>query len=241
VENGTNAMDLVFCRNVLMYFEPARAAQVLHKLEGSLRDDGWLFLNPVEAPHVSPGGLVPVHFEGAIVHRKRAALHPTPAPIEPGLPVPPLPRRAERPIVVTHEPPPRDAAALAQRAQDCANRGELEQARAWCERAVAADKLDAHAHYLLASILQELRLADEAASALRRTLYLEPRHVLAHYALGHLARRKGRAHESVRHFRNALRAIGRWSAEDAAREFDGMDVTRLAEVIRASIATEARA
>jgi len=70
VGNGTNAMDVVFCRNVLMYFEPARAKQVVQKLGRSLLEDGWLFVNPVEIPHVALPQLVPIHFPGAIVHRK---------------------------------------------------------------------------------------------------------------------------------------------------------------------------
>jgi hypothetical protein len=54
-------------------------------------------------------------------------------------------------------------------------------------------------------------------------------------------RRQGRVLESARHFRNALRAIDAWSPDEAARAFDGMDVTRLAEVIRASMAQGAAA
>jgi chemotaxis protein methyltransferase CheR len=238
IENGTNAMDIVFCRNVLMYFEQSRALDVLRKLGRSLRQDGWIFLNPVEVPHVSLPEFVPVHLDGAIVHRKRDTA-PIAAPAAPALPfdVAPPPVAVSR--RETPAPQPReealDAATLAQRARDCADRGELEQARTWCERAVSADKLDARSHYLLASVLQELRQTDAAANELRRTLYLEPRHVLAHYALGHLARRQGRAHESVRHFRNALRAIDAWTPDEAARAFEGMDVARLAEVIRASM------
>jgi chemotaxis protein methyltransferase CheR len=243
IENGTNAMDVIFCRNVLMYFEPERARQVMGKLAHSLRDDGWLFVNPVEVPHVSLPGLVPVHLDGAIVHRKRdafpAQVASTPAPPPEAPSTRYVPPTAPQ-IVMQPEPAP-DPDALSRRARECANRGELEEARAWCERAVAADKLNAHSHYLLASVLQELRLADAAASALRRTLYLEPRHVLAHYALGHLSRRQGRVLESARHFRNALRAIDAWAPDEAAREFDGMDVMRLAEVIRASMAQGASA
>lgn len=243
VESGTNAIDLIFCRNVLMYFEQARALDVLRKFERSLREDGWLFLNPVEVPHLGLPELVAVHFDGAIAHRKTGSA----ATIAPAASVPPdiappqivVPRRESRAPVPGEQAS--DAAALARRARDCADRGELVQARAWCERAVAADKLNAHSHYLLASVLHELRLGDAAASELRRTLYLEPRHVLAHYALGHLARRQGHAHESTRHFRNALRAIEGWASEDAAREFEGMDLRRLAEVIRASMVAGARA
>lgn len=247
VENGTNAMDLIFCRNVLMYFEPTRARAALRRLEHSLRDDGWLFVNPVEVPHVGLPGLEPVHFDGAIAHRKRGANVAVPvANIPPATPEPIAMPVAARAPAITRQEPRRptapDAATLARQAQDCANRGALEEARRWCERAIAADKLDARSHFLLAGVLQELRLGEEAASALRRTIYLEPRHVLAHYALGHLARQGGRADEAARHFRNALRAIGAWSPQDAAREFDGMDVQRLAEVIRAGMkVAEARA
>jgi len=46
--NNTSAMDLIVCRNVLMYFTPERAAQVLGRLERSLGDGGWLALAPAE-------------------------------------------------------------------------------------------------------------------------------------------------------------------------------------------------
>jgi len=73
VANGTNAMDIVFCRNVLMYFEPAHANRVLQRLGWSLVEDGWLFLNPVEIPHAALPQLAPVHFGDVIVHRKTSA------------------------------------------------------------------------------------------------------------------------------------------------------------------------
>ena len=47
--NGTNAMDLIFCRNVLMYFSPERAARVVHGLRRALIDSGCLFVSTVEA------------------------------------------------------------------------------------------------------------------------------------------------------------------------------------------------
>jgi len=42
VEPG--CMDLVLCRNVLIYFDPAAIARVARRLVDSLSDDGWLFL-----------------------------------------------------------------------------------------------------------------------------------------------------------------------------------------------------
>ncbi len=42
--------DVVFCRNVLIYFDPPTAAAVLYRLADALRPGGALVLGPVELP-----------------------------------------------------------------------------------------------------------------------------------------------------------------------------------------------
>jgi chemotaxis protein methyltransferase CheR len=268
IANGTNAMDLVFCRNVLMYFEPQRSRSVLASLGQSLRDDGWLFVNPVEIPHAAVMQLVSVPMPGAIGLRRRATAAAVPeatgvvappavivtGPLVPepagtrGATVVPAQARAERgrerPNDDSRPPDPRlrgDDNELLLRAREAADRGELEAALQWCRRSIEADKVDAHAHYLLASILQELGRHAESAAALRRTLYLEPDHVLAHVALGNIARRDGHAREAERHFRNALDKVAACPPEAVLGEFEGMPAGRLAETIRASLAQRRRA
>ena len=44
----TNAMDVIFCRNVLMYFTPAQARKVVRNLRHALVDGGWLVVSPSE-------------------------------------------------------------------------------------------------------------------------------------------------------------------------------------------------
>jgi chemotaxis protein methyltransferase CheR len=44
------ACDVVFCRNVLAYFEPPVSRAVLAKLFGALRPGGLLVVGPVELP-----------------------------------------------------------------------------------------------------------------------------------------------------------------------------------------------
>jgi chemotaxis protein methyltransferase CheR len=72
VGNSTNAMDIIFCRNVLMYFEAARSRQLIGRLGLSLMEGGWLFVSPVETPQVVWPRLVEVKFPGAIVYRKES-------------------------------------------------------------------------------------------------------------------------------------------------------------------------
>lgn len=47
--NNTNAMDIIFCRNVLMYFVPEVAGKVAPNLHRSLVDGGFLIVSPAEA------------------------------------------------------------------------------------------------------------------------------------------------------------------------------------------------
>ena len=42
--SGIGAMDVILCRNVLIYFDRVTVAQVASRLLGSLSEDGWLFL-----------------------------------------------------------------------------------------------------------------------------------------------------------------------------------------------------
>ncbi|TAN49717.1 MAG: protein-glutamate O-methyltransferase CheR, partial [Betaproteobacteria bacterium] len=78
VEGGTNAMDIVFCRNVLMYFEAAHGRRALEKLGRSLVSGGWLFVNPVEISHMAVPQLSTVNLPGAIVYRKGIRLPAAP-------------------------------------------------------------------------------------------------------------------------------------------------------------------
>lgn len=68
--SNTNAMDLVFCRNVLMYFGSERAKEVVRKLRLSLLDGGWLIVSPCEASHVLFEQFTTVNFPGTIFYQK---------------------------------------------------------------------------------------------------------------------------------------------------------------------------
>ncbi len=48
LDTGANAMDIILCRNVLMYFEPAQIKQVVRKLHHSLVEGGWLIVSSSE-------------------------------------------------------------------------------------------------------------------------------------------------------------------------------------------------
>lgn len=96
--NNTNAMDLVLCRNVLMYFAPEHAARVVGKLHESLVDNGWLLVAPSEASQVLFRRFTAVDFPEAMFYRKTAGSTARPDGFEsaPTMLPPPQPFRTRR-------------------------------------------------------------------------------------------------------------------------------------------------
>lgn len=260
--NNTNAMDLIFCRNVLMYFAPTRARLVGQRLYHSLVEGGWLVVGASElSQHVFPQ-FASVRFPGAMVYRREAKKSRPPVvfPLETGpaqrMPVrlplesaaaaapvapPPQPRRREltrpaEPVETAREEAPPD---VAQAVRALANQGRLGEACAACEGAIIADKLNPGLYYLGATILQEQNREGEAMAALKRALYLDPNFVLAHFALGNLAQRQGHAAAAKRSFKNVLALLGAHGPDDLLPEAEGLTAGRLREIIRATLQTGA--
>jgi chemotaxis protein methyltransferase CheR len=68
--NNTNAIDIIFCRNVMLYFEPALIEMVTARFHRALRDGGWLFVSPTEVAHRSFDGFMCRRFPGALAYEK---------------------------------------------------------------------------------------------------------------------------------------------------------------------------
>lgn len=73
--NGTNAMDLILCRNVLMYFSVSHVKRVIESLHRCLKEDGWLGVSSVEASHDLFSAFKPVNQNGVTFYRKNDVIH----------------------------------------------------------------------------------------------------------------------------------------------------------------------
>ncbi|MFH0825663.1 MAG: CheR family methyltransferase [Pseudomonadota bacterium] len=78
----TADMDVIFCRNVLMYFSSHRQERVIDNLCRNLTDGGLFVVSPAEASLVRHDNLVVEHHPGAIVFRKTAEKSVKPKPFE---------------------------------------------------------------------------------------------------------------------------------------------------------------
>lgn len=60
--NGTNAQDLIICRNVLIYFDAETIAQLMKRLEKSLAQEGYLLLGASD-PIITSGLNLDFHYK----------------------------------------------------------------------------------------------------------------------------------------------------------------------------------
>jgi chemotaxis protein methyltransferase CheR len=242
----TLAMDLIFCRNVLMYFTTEQARKVAGQLRRALRDDGWLVISSGDGSQALSGLFAPVNLPGAILYRKKNVVESAPLPawtppavIEPAVFITPA-----LAATVPLEPPPtpqtRDR-SFSEQARALADQGQLEEALRCCDRWISHDASDPAARYLHAVVLQELANAAQARRSLQQALYLDPNFVLAHFALGNLERGEERHEEARRHFHNALMLLGKCAPEELLPESDGLTAARLGQILAALLEIEAAA
>ena len=255
---NTNVLDLILCRNVLMYLTPDHQTQVIGKLRQCLVQGGWLITGPSESNDALSSEFGSVNFQGAPFYRKGLMIGDGRLAIEKQPTFSPTERRFtndqqpdvsssqsainnhQSSIQETPSPPDFHSSIDNQQssihlARSAANQGSLSEALGHCEKAIAADRFNPGHYYLRASILQEQGRLYEAVTDLRKALYLDQDFIPALILLGNLIRQQGNRRGSSRHFRNALRLLDRRPPEEVITGAEGLTAGRLLEMIRSTM------
>jgi chemotaxis protein methyltransferase WspC len=194
---GRGPYDLIFCRNLLIYFYPQAQGQTLESLRQLLTADGLLFVGSAETALLAQHGFSSVKkMPMAFAFRKSAsvAFHPLPKK----QPKVWSPSRADRtkgyhkPDLAIHKKAvdetvkqekgrPPDLAF----AKQLADKGQLGEAAEICEVSLREQGPSAPAFHLLGLIRDSAGDQHQASEFYRKALYLEPDHydVLIHLAL----------------------------------------------------------
>ncbi len=242
---NTNAMDLLLCRNVLMYFTSDVQRAVVARLRESLAIGGWLIVAPTEASTEVFRSLVPVNLPGAIFYRKTQSPFMASLPILlPETNVPELPSLMcvtdepaascfdEAPAVAPVEektPHQPDRGVDLQSVRVLANQGHLEQARRLCETVLAQERLNPEVSLLHAAICQEQGDIHAAIEAVGRAIYLDPDSAAAHFMLGCLLLRQGDRQRGRRSLEAVEALLRSASPDETVAGSDGLTAGRLLE------------
>jgi chemotaxis protein methyltransferase CheR len=202
---------VVFCRNLLMYLNPATHAALIARMTGALAPGGFLFLGHTDSLGSRPAGLESRQSHHTFYYRRPTAT----APVVPVIRPEPAPRR-EMPVTTGPDlyertmglliaerfgealavveaglgdrPPPRN---LLLHAVLLAHAGRLDEAEMVCRRLLDTDGLYADAHHLLAVCLEDGASAEVAIGHYRLAAYLDATFAMPRLRLGLLARRRG--------------------------------------------------
>jgi len=258
VMTNTNAMDLILCRNVIMYFTRDAQQATLSRLQDALVSGGWLAVSPAEAAADLVRPLVLVQFPWATFFRKEprdasdeAASLPTRTlaqwPAEASVPVldlaavvpdtpcdPPVFPQVQMQVHAAATPP--ETEPILERARAFADRGRLEEAYRLCQTALGRDRLDVEAHLMLAAVCQEREDIPAALEALRRAIYLDPDSASANFLLGSLLFRQGHMGRARRCMETVVTLLCAVPRDEPVRGSGGLTAGRLLETAQGYLA-----
>lgn len=223
IDTSLNAgrYDIIFCRNLLIYFDDATTAGAIARLRLMLDDDGALFAGYAEVPAFCSNGFTPMRMPGAFALKKerRAVARGATAPVETATAPPPRPAAAParlrsaappaKPAATAPAPAPPSPAALLEQASRLADSGELAPAAALCHEVLRLDPGAADAYFILGIVSECERKPGVADGYWRRCIYLQPDHyeALCHLAL--LAEQQGDSAQAAALRQRAARVYGR--------------------------------
>ena len=285
VRTNTHNMDVIFCRNVLMYFKPKEVVQVAHRFFRSLAEKGWLLTSAVElnddyfsdfAVQKYNQGIFyrKVPKDDKIIHpqclttatgssanpgksapsRKVNPAQPVPRPSSPG---PVMQKRKETSIMSAGEvhelfekgqyhlcvqqclrlleKKSSDINVITLLVKSYANSGNLTEARRWGDKLLLRDGATADSYCLVATILIEENEISLAESILKRALFMDQNHILAHFLMGNLYKRNGNRHIASKHFKNVTDLLSVFHGNVLVDGFEGLTAGRIIEITEALI------
>ncbi|ELX13396.1 chemotaxis protein methyltransferase CheR [Janthinobacterium sp. HH01] len=194
----TGYYDVIFCRNLLIYFDKPTTKAAIARLNALLSEDGLLFAGYAEVPSFCQYGFMPLQYPQAFglkkesAHAAKRAVKPVPkttpraarpAPVAAPSPVPMRVRAgAPTPMPAAHVPLP--AADLLAEARRLADLGQLKEAENKSRDHLAQSPDSAEAYFILGLVNELTNKHKLAEDYWKRCIYLQPDH---YEALCHLA------------------------------------------------------
>lgn len=207
--NNTNAMDLIFCRNVLMYFSPDRAGKTIQGFYNSLVDNGLLVVGPTDAMKSLSTQFVPVNFDYFTIYRKdinkpqpveemRRAITPTyvpPVKIEPEVAYLPTETLGTKNVEKTEPDPYLEARMMFE--QGCYR----EAAERLAGQTASADPKGIS---LLARVYANQGRLDDALDWCRKAISVDTVNAGHYYLLATILQEQGQPEEAIKSLKKAL-------------------------------------
>ncbi|MDZ8053051.1 MAG: CheR family methyltransferase [Aulosira sp. ZfuVER01] len=182
---GTQPYDVIFCRNLLIYFDPAIKEQTIQVLERLLAIGGLLFVAHAEAGLLLKSRFISVRQSSAFAYQKvsnhQSFPNRNPSVVKSHLPIKSsLEVSLQKPIIVNELKP-----NLLEIVKTAADRGQLDEAVQLCKNYLNQNQMSVEGYVLLGQVQQAMEQNEQAVQSFHKAIYLQPTHkeALTHLAL----------------------------------------------------------
>lgn len=227
---GGQVYDVIFCRNLLIYFDRDTQNAVMQKFHKLLAEKGLLLLGHAETPDFLRGNFTRSAYLRSFSYNKVVNnIKPAQSSMRTPETMPPADAMKKSPPVTPQAKPhmefletvelrqadqlPQSDAAVLRDAARLANRGELREAGALCENYLRQNPTSAQAYYLLGLVREAEGKYQLVGELFKKAVYLDPNHyeAMIHLAL-HLVR-YGDADSAKKLHQRAHRVLNRKKPE----------------------------
>lgn len=215
-------MDIILCRNVLIYFDKETIHDIIKRFHGALGEGGWLVLGHSEASHMATQPFDTHNFDGAALFQKKTSpilSVPATADVVDTKPVsnPKLlaPRIVQKTVPRAKETKTlaKPAVALTDKldpwtlAHYAANREDWKEALQWLSEAESENIMRPEVHYLRGIIELQQDEIEKSLASLRRAIYCKNDFVLAHFTIGEIFEKLGHLKKAANHWSQAQQIL----------------------------------
>lgn len=223
IATNTYDMDIILCRNVLIYFDAATGREVAGRLYGALAPDGWLVVGHAEASMSTFQQYAAQTYPDTVIYRRRSeavrapAAQPEPVagPRAPLVEVRPMPQRSTRPrsVLASRSPshpgngtPARSGQTVRQRPLAPVDQlSRVSELPAELEEALAMP-VDSQRAFRIAKVYADGRNLEAARTWVRRALAHAPLLAPAHYLDGLISHELGERDAALGSLRRCIYA-----------------------------------
>lgn len=212
-----SGLDLIVCRNVLLYLTEEHGAAVVERFAAALAPGGWLVLGSADPHHHAADVLERVRTGSGSLYRRHAGaglpVAQARSPARGGRPLraarpavgpaPPVSGARDRSDSTSRETPELVVAPDVEFGQVELGAVELEHAIDRCRAALVDRPLEAGLHERLATLLLEAGRAEQAHRVATAAVFLDPERALAQLVLGRSLLAMAEPASAARTFRHA--------------------------------------
>ncbi len=256
--------DIIFCRNVFIYFETDTVRRVIRNMYECLNDNGYLFIGYSESLFSISSDFLPMQIGEIFLYRKLPEKIPDALIPE----ITPAPKK-------TYEPKPKQAIHMKEKktlftaAIESFSRCEFDDSlknilqfleenpvhaegrllagriyleKGLCDQAaneftqlIESDSLCAPAHYFLGVIHMKKNEFEHAIKQFKKALYANRNFAMAHFSLAAAYQYSGVTDRALREYRNVIKCLQKNHDDELPECANGFNVKVLIETCRRSI------